>query len=85
MQFLENPHNCSSKCWLQTIVLNKPNEDLRNDILNALNAADWMRRPAWTGLHKLDHFKACPKMEMNITNPMEKRIINISSSSFLSE
>ena len=84
ISLVQEPPNCSSNYWLQTILLNKPNLDLRNEILNVLNDAGFMTRPAWTGLHKLDHFKDNPRMDMEITESLEKRIINIPSSSFLS-
>ena len=85
IRLLEEPSNCSSNYWLQTIVLDEPDEELRNIILTALNEAGLMSRPAWTGLHKLEHFKECPKMDMTVVNSLEKRIINIPSSSFLCE
>jgi perosamine synthetase len=84
ISLVQEPPNCSSNYWLQTILLNKPNLDLRNEILSVLNEAGFMSRPAWTGLHKLAHFKDNPKMDMEITDSLEKRIINIPSSSFLS-
>ena len=83
IRLLEEPSECSSNYWLQTIVLDEPDEELRNIILTALNEAGLMSRPAWTGLHKLKHFKECPRMDMSRTNSLEKKIINIPSSSFL--
>jgi perosamine synthetase len=68
---------------LQTIVLDEPDEELRNKILTGLNDAGLMSRPAWTGLHKLKHFKDYPNMDMSVVESLEKRIINVPSSSFL--
>jgi len=85
IRLLEEPSECSSNYWLQTIVLDEPDQELRNIILTALNEAGLMSRPAWTGLYKLEHFKECPKMDMKVVNSLEKRIINIPSSSFLCE
>ena len=82
-RLLEEPSECSSNYWLQTIVLDEPDEDLLNAILAVLNDAGLMSRPAWTSLHKLEHFKECPKMDMSITDSLERRIINLPSSSFL--
>ena len=83
IRLLEEPSECSSNYWLQTIVLDEPDQEIRNIILTALNEAGLMSRPAWTGLHKLEHFKECLKMDMLLTNSLEKRIINIPSSSFI--
>ncbi|MDA0849241.1 MAG: DegT/DnrJ/EryC1/StrS family aminotransferase, partial [Verrucomicrobia bacterium] len=85
IRLIKEPPGCSSNYWLQTIVLDEPDEGLRNMILTGLNDAGLMSRPAWTGLHKLKHFKECPKMDMTVVNSLEKRIINIPSSSFLCE
>jgi perosamine synthetase len=83
IRLLNEPTECSSNYWLQTIVLDEPDEGLRNMILTALNEAGLMSRPAWTGLHKLEHFKDCPNMDMSVVDSLEKRIINVPSSSFL--
>jgi perosamine synthetase len=85
IRLLNEPSECSSNYWLQTIVLGDPDEERRNIILTSLNEAGLMSRPAWTGLHKLEHFKDCPNMDMSVVNSLEKRIINIPSSSFLCE
>jgi perosamine synthetase len=83
IRLFQEPSDCSSNYWLQTITLDEPNQVLRNDILSALNEAGLMSRPTWTGLHRLEHFKDCPNMDMSVVNSLEKRIINIPSSSFL--
>ena len=83
VSLVQEPPNCSSNYWLQTITLGNPNLDLRNEILTVLNEAGLMSRPVWNGLHKLKHFNECPKMDMSVTNSLEERIINIPSSSFL--
>jgi len=85
IRLLEEPCECSSNYWLQTIVLDDPDVELRNMILTGLNDAGLMSRPAWKGLHKLEHFKEFPKMDMLVVNSLEKKIINIPSSSFLCE
>ena len=79
----EEPLYSSSNYWLQTIILDKPDGELLNFILTALNEVGLMSRPAWTGLHTLEYFKESPKMDMLVTNSLEKRIINIPSSSFI--
>tara|TARA_B100002019_G_scaffold208362_1_gene181073 strand:- start:608 stop:1666 length:1059 start_codon:yes stop_codon:yes gene_type:complete len=83
IQLLKEPSNCSSNYWLQTIILKKPNYKIRNEILTALNNAGLMSRPTWKGLHQLDHFRHCPRMDMTTSETLEKKIINLPSSSFL--
>ena len=83
VSLMQEPQNCSSNYWLQTITLDNPHLDLRNEILTVLNEVGLMSRPTWTGLHKLDHYKDNPRMDMEIIESLEKRIINIPSSSFI--
>lgn len=85
IRLLNEPIECSSNYWLQTIVLDEPDEGLRDMILTGLNDAGLMSRPAWTALHKLEHFKDCPNMDMSVVNSLAKRIINVPSSTFLCE
>jgi perosamine synthetase len=83
INLLSGPNNCSSNYWLQTIILDEANLTLRDEILAILNDAGLMSRPAWKAIHKLQPFEDCPRMDMEITESLEKRIINLPSSSFL--
>lgn len=83
IKLLSEPNDCSSNYWLQTIILNEANLLLRDEILAILNDAGLMSRPAWKAIHKLKPFEDCPRMDMDITESLEKRIINIPSSSFI--
>jgi len=81
VRLLQAPPQCTSNYWLQTILLEGTEQ--RDDVLAALNEAGYMSRPVWTGLHKLKPFEKCPRMEMKVTDMLEKRIINLPSSAFL--
>jgi perosamine synthetase len=83
IRLLSEPSNCFSNYWLQTIILDEANLALRDEILSILNDAGLMSRPAWTGIHNLNPFQDCPRMDMSKTDCLEKRIINLPSSSFL--
>lgn len=83
IRLLSEPLNCSSNYWLQTIILDEANLALRDEILAILNDSGLMSRPAWTGIHKLNPFQDCPKMEMTTSDAIESRIINLPSSTFL--
>ena len=82
-RMFSEPLNCSSNYWLQTIILNNTDMDLRDRILASLNDAGLMSRPAWTCLHKLQPFQDSPRMDMTTTEALVQRIINVPSSSFL--
>lgn len=83
LKIQKEPENSKSNYWLQTIVLERGYELERDAILDATNSAVIMTRPSWTLLHKLEPFKNFPKMELKISESLEKRIINIPSSSSL--
>ena len=53
---------------------------LRNTVLKKLNNNGIQARPCWKLLHKHKQFFDCPKMELKITEKLEKKIINIPSS-----
>ena len=83
LKIQKEPENTKSNYWLQTIVLERGFESERDTILDATNSEGIMTRPSWTLLHKLEPFKNFPKMELTISESLEKRIINIPSSSSL--
>ena len=79
----KEPENSKSNYWLQTLVLEKEFENQRDLILEETNASGIMTRPSWTLLHKLKPFENSPKMNLITAESLEKRIINIPSSSNL--
>jgi len=79
----KEPKYSKSNYWLQTLVLERGFEEQRNLILEATNASGIMTRPSWTLLHKLKPFENSPCMDLSTAESLEKRIINIPSSSNL--
>ena len=77
-KFVEEPIGARSNYWLNAILAE--NITQRNEVLEELNAAKVMSRPAWTLMHKLEMFKNC--YIDNLTNSIwvEERLINIPSS-----
>jgi len=52
-------------------------------LLGALNEAGIMARPAWTLMHRLPMYAACPRMELPVAEDIERRLINLPSSAGL--
>lgn len=71
---------CRSNYWLQALLLNDNHAGMRDSIMKASNDNGLMARPAWTPLHLLSPYAVSPRMELPVTNSLEKRIINIPSS-----
>ncbi len=79
-EFFTEPKDCRSNHWLNTIILKTNSINLRNKVLKKLNNSGIQARPCWKLLHKHKQFFDCPKMELKITESLEKKIINIPSS-----
>lgn len=78
--FFTEPDFAKSNYWLNAIILKDDDMVLRNEILEILNNKGIMTRPAWTLMHKLPMFEDCPRMDLTVSESLEKRLINIPSS-----
>lgn len=83
IRLMEEPRDCRSNYWLQTLMLDQHAADQRDVILTATNDAGFMARPAWTLMHRLPMFTSCPRMELPVAESLERRLINIPSSANL--
>jgi len=83
VSILNEPQNCRSNYWLQTLILNYPSLKLRNEILNYSIKKKISTRPAWTLMHRINYLKKFPKMNLKNSEEMVERIINLPSSSQL--
>ena len=80
LEFFTEPKGCEGNHWLNTIILKSNSMNLRNKVLKKLNNRGIQARPIWKLLHKHNQFLSCPKMNLKITEILEKKIINIPSS-----
>lgn len=71
-----------SNYWLNTLVLDRELSDIREDLLEETDQQGIMTRPSWTLLYKLPMYADCPKMDMTVSEDLDKRLINIPSSVF---
>ncbi len=85
IRILSEPSGTRSNYWLQTLLLDADKTDLRAEILEVLNNNGFMSRPAWNLLPSLKPFQGCPSAPLPVAKSLERRIINIPSSSGLSE
>ncbi len=83
MHLVGEPAGCRSNYWLQTLLLDESAAEQRDEILAATNEAGLHTRPAWTLMHKLPAFSACPRMDLAVAESLERRLINLPSSSQL--
>jgi len=78
--FFTEPEWVQSNYWLNLLMLDKPDSTLRDQILEATNDAGFMTRAAWRPMHLLKMFVDCPRMNLDITEDVYARLINIPSS-----
>lgn len=80
ISLFQEPSNSKSNYWLQVVLLDEENIHLRNGLLEQLNENGIMSRPVWHPLNTLSMFSKCPSMNLEVTNSVVNRIINIPSS-----
>jgi perosamine synthetase len=83
VRLMQEPSDCESNYWLQTLVLSDAVADQRDAILQATNDAGLMTRPAWRLMHQLTHYQECPKAPLPVSESLAQRLINLPSSAGL--
>lgn len=69
-----------SNYWLNALLLDNKYTCKKEELLQQTNQQGIMTRPVWTLMHKLDVYKDCPKMDLSVSESIERRLINIPSS-----
>jgi len=78
VRFVVEPVNTKTNYWLNTILVeDKPQRD---ELLKTTNDNKIMTRPVWKPMHRLLMNKGCQKSEMNNTEWLADRIVNVPSS-----
>lgn len=80
VSFFKEPESCRSNYWLNAILLDGGLERYRDEILEQTNNGGIMTRPAWSLLHTLPMYQNCPRMDLCVSEDIERRLINIPSS-----
>jgi dTDP-4-amino-4,6-dideoxygalactose transaminase len=68
---------------LQKLLLDESLADQRDAVLTATNDAGLMTRPVWTLMHRMPMYSNTPKAALLVDESLERRLINIPSSSGL--
>jgi len=85
VRVVREPVACRSNYWLQTLLMDVADLELRNQVLTLANDAGYGCRPVWKLMHRLQPYKNCPHMPLLVAEAIEKRLINIPSSARLGE
>ncbi len=82
LKLFHEPPRSRSNYWLTAILLDAAADIAeRDEILQRLNAANYMARPAWTLMHKLEPYLSAPRMQdLSVAEQVERTLINLPSS-----
>jgi perosamine synthetase len=83
VSIFSEPKGSRSNYWLQTLILNQDDLVLRDQILETTNSNKITTRPIWTPLSELKPYISSPRMDLTVVKSLQKRIINLPSSSSL--
>ena len=80
VKLFKEPSFAKSNYWLNAIILDEENINVRDEILKQTNESGIMTRPIWQIMYKLPMYKNAPKMPCDIAESIANRLINIPSS-----
>ncbi|MEM9695658.1 MAG: DegT/DnrJ/EryC1/StrS family aminotransferase, partial [Myxococcota bacterium] len=83
VRMLREPSSGRSNHWLNALVLDEPDLDTRNAILDRAAESDLMLRPLWDPLHTLPPYAHFPRAPLPEAERLAARIINLPSSAHL--
>ncbi|WP_041633709.1 LegC family aminotransferase [Magnetospirillum gryphiswaldense] len=83
VRFFTEPGFARSNYWLNVILLDRAQADKRDTLLEMLNDAGYMSRPAWVLMSRLPPYAEGPRMDVSVAEDIYDRLINIPSSPFL--
>jgi perosamine synthetase len=80
IRFMSEPAGSRSNYWLNTVLLEQPDAEVRDELLTSANDAGFHCRPAWELLHKQPMYMYCPKAPLPVAEQIEASLINLPSS-----
>lgn len=83
VRLVAEPAGCHSNYWLQTLLLDDSLAHQRDAVLTATNDAGLMTRPVWALMNRLSMYGNAPTAPLPVAESLERRLINIPSSSGL--
>jgi perosamine synthetase len=83
VQLVAEPAGSISNYWLQTLLLDAAHADQRDAVLAATNDAGLMTRPIWALMNHLPMYANAPRAPLPVAESLDRRVINIPSSSGL--
>lgn len=76
--FVTEPEGCRSNYWLNAVIC--PDYEERNRLLETSNNQGVMTRPVWKLMHQLDIYNACIHGDLDKSEYIAERLVNLPSS-----
>lgn len=76
--FVREPPNCRSNYWLNAVICEDRSH--RDHLLKITNTQRIMTRPIWTLMSHLDMYKECRRGDLETSEWLEARVVNLPSS-----
>lgn len=83
LRLVTEPPACASNYWLNALLLDEDSAHVRDQVLTLTNDNGIMTRPAWQLMHRLPMYGQCPRMNLDVAESLERRLINLPSSAKL--
>lgn len=80
VQFVTEPSFAKSNYWLNALLLDDAHADERDSLLTASNDEGIMTRPVWKLMSSLPMYQSAPRMDLDVAQSIERRLVNIPSS-----
>ena len=74
------PEGAQSNYWLNLLLLERRDRELRDEILRGSHERGIGTRPAWTLMHRLPMYRDCPRADLPICESLDDRLIALPSS-----
>lgn len=71
--------------WLNALILDRPDREARDRLLETLNDAGYQARPLWALMHRLPMYADCPRDDLPTAEALENRIVCLPSSAALAD
>lgn len=78
LEFVREPAGCRSNYWLNAVICE--DQEQRDALLKATNAAGVMTRPIWTLMNRLPMFSHCRIGSLEMAEWLAARVVNLPSS-----
>lgn len=80
VQMVVEPEFAKSNYWLNALMLDEEFASQRDALLEQTNQQGIVTRPVWVLMQRLPMYQDCPRMDLEVAESLERRIINIPSS-----